>query len=594
MAVAERPPALRYAPQPKQEAWHRCGAFESGFGGTKGPGKTLAMLMESVRGVSHPRYRGIIFRRTYPRLQEIVDRAWEWFPPLGGHWQGTDRRWVFPSGASIAMRHCQHEEDKRNYHGHEYHFMGFDQLEEFSETQYLFLMAQCRSSVPDIVPYLRSTFNPGGIGHAWVKERFIDHGTRACAPWFPTNDAGDQLPARCFHFSNIYDNKILLEADPQYLRVLDSLPKEDRRALKDGDWDVFAGQMFTEWRRDKHVIEPCELGPSWPTWGALDYGTARPFVELELTQDPATLRVFVASEISKCDVVPASRQAKMILERRAASKRRVRFTVADPAMWIRQGDTGKSLAQIYAEAGVPLVKASNDRLSGLARVREFLADDDEGRPYLQVFSTCTELIKNMPSLVRDPHHVEDVDTDGPDDEYDCLVAGTAVITDRGEVPIETVCPADLVLTRGGYRPVVGSWLSHPSAPVLRVELSDGRSITGTPNHRIPRDDGTYTTIGQLRYGDIMAVPVAQRSASTDLRTHRVAPAVVVSISDAGRAPVFNLQVEDIHEYFANGVLVSNSLRYGLMAAHWFANAGQRARKMTMRPGALGHQVRRGR
>jgi hypothetical protein len=425
MAVAAAPPHLTYRPQPKQLPWHACPAFESGFGGTKGPGKTLSLLMESMRGVSHPRYRGIIFRRTYPRLQEVMDRAWEWFPLLGAKWNGDAHRWVFPSGAMISMRHCQNEEDKRNYHGHEYHFMGFDQLEEFSETQYTFLMAQCRSSVPEIKPYVRVNFNPGGIGHAWVKDRFLEHGTRECAPWTPTNEVGDPLPTRCFHFSNIYDNQILLESDPQYLQVLNSLPEQDRRALRDGDWDVFAGQVFTEWRREKHVIEPMALSPDWQRIRCTDYGSARPFVTLWLAIDKSVPRVYVYREVSRPGLL-ASQQAKTVKEL-TGDDETIKFSVADPAMWIKSPDSGKSIADIYWENGVSVRQANNDRLNGLARVREFMKMAPDGRPHLQVFSSCLQLIKNLPALVYDAHKVEDVDTDGPDDEYDALRYGLMAI-----------------------------------------------------------------------------------------------------------------------------------------------------------------------
>lgn len=421
MVVAERPIDLTYRPQVKQEPWHACPAFESGFGGTKGPGKTLAMLMESTRFVWHPRYRGIIFRRTYPRLQEVMDRARDWFPGLGAHWDGDAHRWVFPSGAMISMRHCQNEEDKRNYHGHEYHFMGFDQLEEFSESQYLFLLAQCRSSVSEIVPYVRDTFNPGGIGHAWVKERFLDHGTRECEPWTPVNDEGDELPTRCFHFSNIYDNQILLDSDPQYMRVLNSLPEQERRALRDGDWDVFAGQVFTEWRREKHVIRPRLLSPDWERWRSTDYGSARPFVTLWFCMDPAVPRIYVYREISKPGLL-ASQQAQEVVKLTGPDEK-IRFHVGDPAMWIKSPDTGKSIARVYRENGVEMKQANNDRLNGLSEVHEWLKDAPDGRPHLQVFETCQQLIKNMPALVYDAHKVEDVDTDGPDDEYDTLRYG---------------------------------------------------------------------------------------------------------------------------------------------------------------------------
>ena len=168
MAVTSAAP-LVYKPQEKQLLWHACPAYESGYGGTKGGGKTLALMMEALRYVYHPAYRGIIFRRSYPRLQEIMDRAWQWYPETGAHWTGEERSWRWPNGAKLYMRHCEHEEDKRNYQGHEWQGLFFDQLEEFTSTQIEFLMAQLRSNVPELQPYVRSTFNPGGVSHAWVK-----------------------------------------------------------------------------------------------------------------------------------------------------------------------------------------------------------------------------------------------------------------------------------------------------------------------------------------------------------------------------------------------------------------------------------------
>lgn len=445
ITTATLTPPLVYLPQPKQHDWHACPAYESGFGGTKGPGKSIAMLMESARYIDHSRYRAIIFRRSFPRLQELMDRAHEWFPGVGGSWNGQEHVWRFKSGAQIRMAHCQNEEDKRIYHGHEYQFIGFDQLEEFTETQYLFLMAQNRSSVPEIPTCVRSTFNPGGVGHAWVKQRFLDHGTRECAPWTPYNDHDEQLRPRCFHFSTIYDNKILLESDPHYIQTLQALPEDERRALLEGDWDVFAGQYFKEWRRDKHVISPIALDQSWPRWRCVDFGVARPFVCLWLCQDPGTLRVYVYRELSRQNITPASHQALMIQDN-SPSTERYRFTMGDPAMWIRANDSGKPLSDIYAENGVPMLPASNDRINGWQTVHQFLRDDPEGVPLLQVFDTCENLIRNLPALVHDEHKVEDLNTDGPDDEADALRYGL-MAAHWGQMSIPSDTP---VVMRGGW------------------------------------------------------------------------------------------------------------------------------------------------
>jgi hypothetical protein len=215
-------PELTYRPQSTQYGWHACNAYESGFGGSKGGGKSLGLIMEAIRYAGHPRYRGVIFRRDYQRLSELIDRAHQWYPAaLKAHWKGDDHAWVMPGGGRLIFRHCQHEEDKYAYNGHEYQFMGFDQLEEFSESQYRYLLAQNRSGTPELQPYTRSTFNPGGIGHAWVKKTFIDHGTVEHAPWRPVNDMGTPLSTRCFHRSGLNDNPALLAADPDYAKRLD-------------------------------------------------------------------------------------------------------------------------------------------------------------------------------------------------------------------------------------------------------------------------------------------------------------------------------------------------------------------------------------
>jgi hypothetical protein len=157
--------------------------------------------------------------------------------------------------------------------------------------------------------------------------------------------------------------------------------------------------------------------------------------------------VYVYREISRAGVVPAAAQARMILE---AGPESVAFSVGDPAMWIRQADTGKSIAAVYADAGVVLMQGSNDRLSGLSRVRDFLADGPDGEPLLRVFSTCVQLNRNLPALVHDEHNVEDVDTDGPDDEYDALRYGL-MATHRGAGFLTEPWPVTVRAMGKGFR-----------------------------------------------------------------------------------------------------------------------------------------------
>lgn len=236
----ERPVA--YTPHPgAQTEFHTRDEDFVLFGGSKFPGKTHALIFEATRQIDKPGYKALLIRRTFPRLQEMMDRAREFFPKMGAKWEGDAHRWRFPSGATIAFGHCDHEDSKYNYQGHEYAFIGFDQLEEFTESQVRFIMAQCRTADPDVKCYVRATANPGGIGHWWIKRRFID-GRKPGERY--EEDFGEHAGKRLVRTSayipaTIFDNPTGLAANPQYLAYLKSLPEQEKRAFLDGDWDAF-------------------------------------------------------------------------------------------------------------------------------------------------------------------------------------------------------------------------------------------------------------------------------------------------------------------------------------------------------------------
>lgn len=212
------------------------------FGGSKFPGKTHALLFEATRQVDKPGYKALLLRRTFPRLQEMMDRARLYFPKMGATWEGEARRWRFPSGASIAFGHCEHEDSKYNYQGHEYAFIGFDQLEEFTESQVRFIMAQNRTSDPSIRCCVRATANPGGIGHWWIKRKFIDgkKSRETHSESFGEYDGKRLFRTSVYIPATIYDNPTGLAANPQYLAFLRSLPEQERKAYEEGDWNAFS------------------------------------------------------------------------------------------------------------------------------------------------------------------------------------------------------------------------------------------------------------------------------------------------------------------------------------------------------------------
>ena len=218
------------------------GEYEVFFGGAKGPGKSDCLIGESTRFCYHPKYHGLILRRTFPRLQEIIDRCHAVFPGLGGEYRAGTHRWNFPSGARITLGHVQHEENKRDYHGKEFHFIGFDELTEFSDTQYLFILANVRRSVHDLQLRIRSTSNPGGPGHVWVKERFVDPCKTKETRKYTGNDGieremvvpglyidPDSGTSRCFVPATVYDNPAITVNDPLYVRRLEMLPNLEKQ-----------------------------------------------------------------------------------------------------------------------------------------------------------------------------------------------------------------------------------------------------------------------------------------------------------------------------------------------------------------------------
>ena len=256
----------------------------------------------------------------------------------------------------------------------------------------------------------------GGVGHDWVKRLFIDKEYRGKEK--PENYSF--IPAR------VYDNTVLMEADPEYLTTLESLPEDLRRAHLDGDWDVIEGQFFKEWRRDKHVCEPFTIPAHWKRFRAMDWGYNDPCCVLWFAVAPDK-RIYVYDEYYH-----AQRNVNEVASwiRRQTGATKVSYTVGSPDMWqhrgmqnmTRKGITGESIAESLAISGVPVMPADNSRMVGWQRVREFLADAPDGKPWLQVFSNCTNLIKYMPMMQYDEHDREDA-KDGNDHAPEALRYG---------------------------------------------------------------------------------------------------------------------------------------------------------------------------
>ncbi|MDP4196889.1 MAG: terminase family protein [Bacteroidota bacterium] len=226
-----------WTPQPSQMKALTSKCDELLFGGAKGGGKSDVLLFGALRYIDYPKYKALIVRRTFPRLKEIIDRSMIFYK-LQGTYNRTEKVWRFKSGAQIIFGHCQNEGDELNYQGHQYHYIGFDQVEEFTENMFN-IIAACGRKVDDIPIYIRCTANPGGVGKLWVKRRWIE-GREPEKIYSKTTIVNGKTIKRFQTFipSTIYDNKILMEKNPEYLSFLLNLPDKFRKMYLEGDFNI--------------------------------------------------------------------------------------------------------------------------------------------------------------------------------------------------------------------------------------------------------------------------------------------------------------------------------------------------------------------
>lgn len=433
-----------WKPQPKQAVFLSRGEYEALYGGAAGGGKSEALMMEALRQVHIPHYKALILRKTLPELSELLEKSLFYYPKIfpGCAYNGSTHTWSFPSGARIVFGSLQRPADRVKYQGRAYDYIAFDELTHFTYDEYSYLFSRNRPNGPGTRCYIRATANPGGIGHGWVKERFISAGPplstlRQTVSWrAPDGTIQSKVQTRVFVPASVYDNPALLKNDPGYPARLASLPEAERAALLYGDWDSFQGQVFTEWRNcpdcyssghGSHVIDPFPIPASWNLWRSFDFGYARPFSVGWYAVD-SDRRLYRIRELYGCTKTPnqgvrwePARIAREIrtIEREDPnlSGRRI-YGVADPSIY--DESRGESVAAMMEREGVYFEPGDNKRFAGKMQVHHRLTFDTTGRPMLCVFSTCPHFIRTLPALVYSQTDPEDVDTGGEDHIYDEL------------------------------------------------------------------------------------------------------------------------------------------------------------------------------
>lgn len=430
----------------KQEQFINSNAFETLFGGAAGGGKSYGQLVDALLyALKYPKSKQIIFRRTFPDLEKSLIRvSLEFYPREAASYNSSKHIWTFKNGSIIDFGYIDSENDVYQYQSAEYDVIRFDELTHFTEYMYTYMISRCRGANP-FPKHIKSSTNPGGVGHSWVKTRFIDVGTPNQIHEITLENGKKNTVI--FIPSLVQDNMFLLDNDPDYVSRLELLPEKEKQALLYGDWDIFDGQFFTEFDRKIHVCTPFKIPKDWRIYRTRDYGLdmcATYWIAMDYQ-----MNVYVYKELYESDLIVSDAARKI----NAMTDEKIQIDYAPPDLWNRNKDTGKSTADIFAENGQYLTKADNNRVTGWLAVHEWLKTykDEQGQlnSKLKIFSNCINLIRTLPAVQHDEKNPNDVAvephelTHAPDAlRYFCTMWQSPLVA-RKERPKGTYTPGEL-------------------------------------------------------------------------------------------------------------------------------------------------------
>jgi phage terminase large subunit len=392
---------------PKQERFLLAQTKYIAYGGSRGGGKSWVVRKKAnLLCCRYSNFRVLLLRRTFSELEKNHIRPLRIELKRIAHYKEAKKIFQYPNGSYIELGYCKNEADVYQYQGAEYDVIFLEEATLFTEAQLIFIITCLRTTRLDFSPRVYYTCNPGGVGHYYVKRLFIDKE-------YEGNEDPDDYT---FIPASIYDNKVLMKNDPTYIKVLDNLPEELRRAHRDGDWDALVGTYFKEFRRATHVIEPFNIPKEWRRYVTIDYGLdclAAYWIAVDYEG-----YCYVYREVWEKNLI-VSQAANLILHH--SKGERIENYYMPPDMKVRHKDTGRTTLQLFLEYGIVGVIAKNDRLDGWLCMKEMLRSyGKSGCIRLRFFNTCTKVIKHIPQLQRsdkdprdvaeEPHEI----THGPD------------------------------------------------------------------------------------------------------------------------------------------------------------------------------------
>jgi len=418
-----------WSPQPGPQSAAIRAAFvdELFYGGAAGGGKSDYLLGDYLQDVSQGQaWQGVLFRRSYPALDELVHRSHQIYPLTGASWKAGAYQWIWPNGAVLRFRHMENVFDFSKYLGHSWSWIGFDELPEWED---LACYNRTKSRLRGVARHkrMRSTGNPGGPGHHAVQAYFgipNEPQTLGNIDTFVDPDTGMD---RMFIPARVEDNRALLDADPLYTSRLRGVGDPELvKAWLEGDWRALVGGFF-EWVEPEIHTKPFMIPQDWPLFAAIDYGEYAPCCCLLLTVDYDD-RVYVIGEYYEAERSAhenASGIDEMIRACVFTQGRQPDRIYAPHDMWIKRRlgeDTANTAEDVFREAGMSLTKAAVGREAKINGWR--IINTALHRGFLRVFGKqAPNLMRTAPTITRDDKNREDISPRSEDHAMDALRYG---------------------------------------------------------------------------------------------------------------------------------------------------------------------------
>jgi len=404
-----------YVPLPWQMRFHayarladeRGGPVDIGCGGARGPGKSHAVfaqiLLDDCQRIDN--LKGLFLRQTGTAAKESFEDLI--LKVLAGRvkykYRGMPGSITFENGSKVLLGGFKDERDIDNYIGIEYDVMAVEELNQLTESKVEKLKGSLRTSKENWRPRIYTSFNPGGIGHLYVKTRYVD----------PHNQQAEDKTR--FVPSTYRQNPYLNE---EYIDYLKGLKGALGKAWREGSFDMFEGQYFAEWNFDQHTIAPFAIPDNWKRYRAYDHGRDAPACCKWYAVDYDG-RVWVYREMYEAGLNVDALAAKI---KELSGDEKYQFSVADPSIFAHHGfvdkSGGQTIAETFARYGIMWMPASNRRVDGWSIMHQYLNWSETKKAKMIYFNTCFDSLRTIPALIHDKLHPEDLDTKTEDHAAD--------------------------------------------------------------------------------------------------------------------------------------------------------------------------------